>query len=274
MPYRILVLGDSFTFGWLLNADSTFVSLLQSKTDSFIGPKKVQFLNAAAGGWGTGDYLAFVEEMGAEIRPDGILIFMNFDDISRSIKNGPFSLKDSVGLELENTPRPISKTKKVLNSLPGYQWFLEHSHAVQFLRNRFVVFSLSRLKRGANSDNKAEKSDFGNRNVRLGTALFQRLKEWGDRNGTKIFVINISWRKPDNILMQLNPTQKFFSESDLVFSKLRIPYLNISAQLHERMANSKSRLTIDGDPHPNEQGARIIAESTWPFIRDVVLQEF
>ena len=49
---KVLVLGDSFTFGWLLNIEDTYVEQLAKANQNLL------FLNAAAGGWGVSDYTA------------------------------------------------------------------------------------------------------------------------------------------------------------------------------------------------------------------------
>ena len=83
---RILVLGDSFTFGWLLDDADTYVARLQELVDAEFGPGRFVLLDAAAGGWGTADYLFFLEDFGPQIRPDAVLVFVNIDDIGRSLR--------------------------------------------------------------------------------------------------------------------------------------------------------------------------------------------
>ncbi len=51
---KILVLGDSYTFGWLLESEKTYVNLAQSQLDRKFGKGVFTLLNAAAaGGQGT-----------------------------------------------------------------------------------------------------------------------------------------------------------------------------------------------------------------------------
>ncbi len=47
----VLVLGDSFTFGWLLEEADSAPGVLQSLADRDLGPRKLAFLNASTGGW-------------------------------------------------------------------------------------------------------------------------------------------------------------------------------------------------------------------------------
>ena len=57
--HRVLVLGDSFTFGHLLNWQDSYVGRLQKAADDVFGLGAVEFLNAASIGWGTSDYVAY-----------------------------------------------------------------------------------------------------------------------------------------------------------------------------------------------------------------------
>jgi len=130
----ILVLGDSFTFGWLLAAEDTYVAQLQRLSDAEFGPRTFGYLNAASGGWGAASYVAFVEEYGDAIDPDIVLVFLNTDDVGRALKSDLYSFDESTGASLERRSRPVSRVKQLLNVLPGYEWALENLHFAQLVR--------------------------------------------------------------------------------------------------------------------------------------------
>ena len=67
---KILVLGDSVAFGWLIKDDDTFVSLLQDEFKNFY------FINSAAGGLGDSDQAVFLNNYCKSINPEKILLFM------------------------------------------------------------------------------------------------------------------------------------------------------------------------------------------------------
>ncbi len=90
---RVLVLGDSFTFGFGLAVEDTFVARLQAMLDERgAGARstvpRVQLLNASAGGWGTADQLTYLEAFGDRLAPSAVVVFVNFGDASRSIRSG------------------------------------------------------------------------------------------------------------------------------------------------------------------------------------------
>ena len=91
---KILVVGDSFTFGLLLDEEDTYVYHLQQHTDKEFGTGVCQYLNAAVGGWGTADYVAYIEDFGNIVKPDIILVFFNGMNINRSVNRGIYTLSD------------------------------------------------------------------------------------------------------------------------------------------------------------------------------------
>jgi len=131
---KILMLGDSFTFGWLLNKEDTVTYHLQRYADEEFGKEKFYFLNAGTGGWGTADYVAFVDDFIEEIKPDVVLVLLNTDDIGRSIKSKIFTIQEG-GLGIERNVLKANPLKRMINAIPGYQWLIEHSHLVQLLRD-------------------------------------------------------------------------------------------------------------------------------------------
>ncbi|MHC4887192.1 MAG: SGNH/GDSL hydrolase family protein [Planctomycetota bacterium] len=144
---RVLVLGDSFTFGWLLEGKDTYLSHLQRRIDESHGAGRMTLLNAACGGWGAGDYLAYLEDFGEVIRPSQVVVFLNTDDIGRAFQRGPYQLAgDDTGAVERTTKRP-SRSKRFLNRLPGYQFLLEHSHLFQVVRTVALGGSLRRQAR-------------------------------------------------------------------------------------------------------------------------------
>ena len=137
--YTILALGDSFTFGWLLNKNGTFIDRLQTLTDIEFGDHTFNVVNAAAGGWGTADYVAYVEEFGEIVSPDVIIIFMNTDDIGRSLKSPLYSFKDRASLLLKRNRVEPGALKKLTEFLPFYEWSLENLHSLQLLRRAYLT---------------------------------------------------------------------------------------------------------------------------------------
>lgn len=90
---RVLVVGDSVTFGVLLDESDTIVARLAASSTSEWGAGRLAFVNAGVGGWGTADYAAFLEDRGDELRPDAVVVFIGFEDVSRAWRSPLWALE-------------------------------------------------------------------------------------------------------------------------------------------------------------------------------------
>lgn len=265
---RVLVLGDSFTFGYLLGDGHTYVNLLQSRLDGEFGPGVFSLLNGAVAGWGSGDYVAFVDDFGEEVAPDVILVFLSADDIGRALRSPQWAFNPADG-RLTRAGAPRSRLKALLNGLPGYQWLLEHSHLVQLLRNQaeLLVKKPSRLVPAQPSPGPSSEPDVegARRGRALGEALFRRLASWCNERNVKLLVASTGWHKPVGA-DPAEPTGAFMSGAGPFFSGLGVPYSDPWDTLWPRLGAEPGRFMIQGDGHPNEAGAALIAEGAFPFI--------
>jgi lysophospholipase L1-like esterase len=133
--YRILVVGDSFTFGNGVEGKQRFTDLLK------IGFKKsnknVEIFNASAGGWNLKDYLGFFYTEGLDYKPDMIIIAFFINDWM-----SPPRLGEAI----------YSPTKNLTSSgrwdaRPGWlKWLpyevifkLKYSATVMYLRDRYAL---------------------------------------------------------------------------------------------------------------------------------------
>jgi hypothetical protein len=104
--FRVLLLGDSVTWGWGVDDDETYASILRQK----LGPD-VDVVNAAVPGWGTDQVSMWLEREGEGWAPDLVLYCFIFNDIQSNARaniygqNKPrFVAKPDGGLVLEGVP--------------------------------------------------------------------------------------------------------------------------------------------------------------------------
>ena len=87
---RILVLGDSVTFGWGVAAEDTFCAQLGPLLAEG-GKAPVRVLNSGVGGWNTDQELAFLRKHGDDLRPDAVLLVYVHNDVSLQGAFDPWS---------------------------------------------------------------------------------------------------------------------------------------------------------------------------------------
>ena len=258
---KILTVGDSFTFGVLLDKADVITSYLQRYADKEFGKDKFIFLNAATGGWGTADYVAFIEDFGEEIKPNIILVMINIDDIGRSVISKLFSFAPETNLGLKRNILIMDKFKESIHSIPEYEWLLEHSHLAQLVRRAFVLFFQKNSFLGKSPEDiiSGPNSSVSDYAIKLGHTLFIYLDKWCSNRDVDLYISTTGWhsaKKSDNNWFEL--TRIFMSTAQEFFKSINVPFFDISPYMPE----DKTKYTFP-ERHPNEEGAKLIADNVW-----------
>ncbi len=77
---RILVVGDSFTFGEGVNASQRFTDRVERRLDRSVD-NRVQVISAGQPGWGMHDYHVYLRERGMDYEPDVVVVAMSTADM-------------------------------------------------------------------------------------------------------------------------------------------------------------------------------------------------
>jgi len=258
---KVLVLGDSFTFGWLLADGFTYVDRLQK-----VLPDRV-FLNAAAGGWGTADYAKYLELFCSAITPSEVYIFLNTDDIGRAWRSSLYKLGTDGSLVTgEGSQRNAVKT--TLNRFPIYNWLLQHSHLVSLARRVYLVDLRAEDKTGTSNRAQIEAPSTVLRTheeldnaVLLGEALFSKIKKDTDSCGSELTVFYTGWVRLDEEADASNPTIAFLREAREAsyFQTKGIKFYDLANSTHlADVHHNPAAYRIPLDGHPNELGAERI----------------
>jgi len=244
---RVLVLGDSFTFGVGLSEQDTYVARLQNKIDRVFGTNRIALLNAGMSGSGTAEQLAFLEDFGNDIAPRMVLVFVSIDDFNRAHFSSLYRLRSTDGLELDEGTAPTSRLKTLIDS-DVYNFAIQHVHIAQLIRRAVVSIVVPRGEKPITVISPDRQ--------RLARALFRRMKAWCDTHRVKLAVINNGWQQYDWLPNMLS------SEG--------IPAFDGTPQVQSVMAPDQAAYVIPGDGHPNAKGAAVTAEAVWPFIESFV----
>lgn len=85
--FRILMLGDSFTFGWGVGLNNTVPKKLEQLLNT--GDLRVEVLNFGVPAHGTIEEIGFLEEVGIDHNPDLVLFLFEPDDFRNWTRYGP-----------------------------------------------------------------------------------------------------------------------------------------------------------------------------------------
>jgi lysophospholipase L1-like esterase len=256
--YRILGLGDSFTYGSLLELEKTYLKQLESilKKEG----KKVDVINAGVIGYNLFQSLTYLRERGVKYQPDLVIYFFWLDDVS--------------------SPQSSEDIKKMYSSLLESREFQDIQpsklYLVNFLKNTLTILNskirfLTEAKWLRDIENR--KNNFGS-NIKIVTGEYDfepfkkqlfELRDFTKNNNAHLLVVlipdavqlkNPSWQKINQILQEICFTNK-------------IPFLNITP-IFEKESDFNSLYNFPVDAHTTAKGARIIAET----VHEKIYSEF
>lgn len=107
---RILVLGDSYAWGYGVSDEEIFSEVLEKRLAG--ETKKWEVINTGVSGWGTDQELLFLQEEGLRYRPDVVVLaFFVINDPVNNVNSSQYGLYKPVfadlSLTLANTPVPV-----------------------------------------------------------------------------------------------------------------------------------------------------------------------
>lgn len=143
--YKILVLGDSFTWGYGVNDNETYPKLLE------IYNSRIKTINMGVAGYGTDqEYLTMINK-GLKMKPDLVILMYQIStdtgDTNSEVRYGkikPLFEYDNRSLFLTNVPLPKRdlntniKKEDFIKSLRGYKFFRDNLISIPFIREFLI----------------------------------------------------------------------------------------------------------------------------------------
>lgn len=129
--FRVLFLGDSFTYGVGLNDDQTFTYLVEK----ILGARNlsVETINAGNPGKGTDYELRLLQTLGPELKPDLVVVCFFWNDFYDNADGEYFRLGER-GELIPQRPHSLTAKKAWIENLPVISWLLSWSHAANLVK--------------------------------------------------------------------------------------------------------------------------------------------
>jgi len=139
---RVLALGDSFTFGWGVEREDSFLARVDRHI-SDLDPH-VQLLNGGVGAYSSGHVYKSLQRRVDPLAPCSVIYFLNSNDLTdnliTAIDYRVTSYRSSTNGSVQLTDEKVySPTKRFLFTYTPYGWLNQHSHL--FLLVKRVVKS-------------------------------------------------------------------------------------------------------------------------------------
>ncbi len=256
---RIVVLGDSHTWGFGINDSFRYTEVLENLSNG-------EVVNMGVAGYGTDQEYLTLKLEGLRYNPDVVIIGYHtgsdLEDNANNVRYGypkPQFVFSDGKLKLEGVPAPLKedwekrvyeneawyrKVDRVLsNNLLSYAFFRNRLLAVGFLRNLSVKLELSKQERiEENFDEK----------ISLTLQLIKEMNELSKKNKAKLLVVIIPTKVQvysDGSGKQNKAIVEFAEENSILVLDLLDPF-----------KESEEKLYFDIDPHWNANGNRLAAE--------------
>ena len=272
-PSKILVLGDSNVFGWLLDDENTFIAKIQK----FF--KDYYFINSAAGGFSDTDMYLFIDRYCKSIKPEYILYFI---DVDRSIRKKSIKIDNKNKLIINRNKQ--HQLKKTINENKFFLYVLENTHLMQLIKKIYVNLSneayidyvikedpnIKKIKKKIENFSKIEnekkiiknnkktseklklKNDF-----ELIGKLFNKILQSSHECNAELIFIDLAWYDKDYNSKIYNQVVENFNE--MFQSKDNVNFISIYDEMRiSKKANKNYKLE---EGHPNTEGNLIIFDN-------------
>ncbi len=162
--FRILGLGDSFGFGWGVEEEQTFFSVLESRLRA--EGYRVEVMNAAVPAWHSTQMLAYLLGPGARFKPDLVVTEFFIDDVSKHSMKKLLNGEKASWLREEEEAAVRRFEKYSWSPRLYHYWFnyrkTRRAEKEHLLRNPYPDFESERKVLRVNFDNnKGDVADLG-----------------------------------------------------------------------------------------------------------------
>jgi lysophospholipase L1-like esterase len=231
--YDVLMIGDSFTFGWGLTDEETWPRRVEQRLRD--AEPKVRIFNLGRPGYGPGGYVEVARRAVPILDPDLVVVnILQGDDLFQLAPGrAGGALRDpSEGARSSPGLRPREYFRRSLRNLHGLMRRLQ-GYSRKFLPNLLVLFS-----GGGIYGNQALELDIASDWVKQGEAILQTLSS--EQRGrfemlddTVKVMFTKGWLNPYLVRDGVSDPGRFFFYEDLKAPATQIAIRNLAAKLQE-----------------------------------------
>ena len=274
---KILLLGDSYTFGLLLHEEDTFADHLQNKANTSLENLNVHFMNAGVGGAGLADWPAWLEYKGEEISPDLVILFLNNWDVDRAISKNLFVVNPDDSTLVESMRWKPREFMFRLGRMGWYRWIQRYSDLVNILVTQAwrhiyftdITYNFDPEKSETPIPEIADLYAESDYSLLLAEKLLERMNGWCETHDCRFVTAATGFFKDESVGEH---TEKFY-QMILENPPKDLLLFDNSGCLFDKVNGDFESIYIPGDGHPNEEGAIFIAECTWQWLLPLLESE-
>jgi hypothetical protein len=143
--YRVLFLGDSFTYGLGVNDDQTVAAVVEK--DLRADRMSLEVMNAGCPGKGTDYAVKSFQTVGRKYHPDLVVLGFFGNDFQDNERGEYYNIGERGEIRAKPLNCNEATLKTALNRLPGYNWLLSWSQAANLVKQAGVQMMVKRARR-------------------------------------------------------------------------------------------------------------------------------
>ncbi|MCM3878316.1 MAG: SGNH/GDSL hydrolase family protein [Thermoanaerobaculia bacterium] len=236
---RVLLLGDSFAWGFGVEKQETFEKLLEDRLGD------VDVVNGAVPGFGTDQELLLLEEQGLGFHPNLVLLLFHANDLLNNTwprqygYSKPVFRMEGSGLRLENVPVPGGRLYEL---------------GMRTLRRSFILHELWRRTMEPTQDLHASPKLAWDVTERL----LVRMRDTSTKNGARFAVITFPWVD--------DATNRLLARVREIIDRNRLTHIDLGPAFSGRISALLDPVT----QHWTPEGHRAVADALAPALSDLL----
>jgi hypothetical protein len=143
--YRVLFLGDSFTYGLGVNDDQPFPALVEKILTA--DRLSVETMNAGCPGKGTDYEVKLFDTLGRKFHPDITVLCFFCNDFQDNERGEYYNIGKHSAIQAKALNCSQGTLKKILLDLPAYNWLISWSQAANLVKQAGVELLVNRARK-------------------------------------------------------------------------------------------------------------------------------
>lgn len=271
---KILALGDSFTFGLLLDEEDTYIHQLNKKFAEEDSSSSL-VLNGGVGGAGLADWPTWLEHFGKDINADVVLYFLNISDLERALSKNIYVLESDSLIKSQRWNPRLGMQK--IGRQSWYRWLQAKSELFNVIvkllwKNVYFTDLTNSLDKETSSVLVPETSDLyieSDYSLKLGGAILRKMNRWCNENDCELVVTTTGFFPHADAEESAHTLRLYNSlKNDSTQLSKQINFFDISECVDSKIKSDYNSVKIPGDSHPDERGSEIIANCTWKDLKN------
>ena len=249
---RIVVLGDSVTFGVLVKGEETYPNQLEKLLNERHSDDKFEVINTGVQRYFTYQELDYLKLRGLEFEPDVVILGFYINDLGIR--------KKTWDREYENERELMMN--KVREYIPFVVRILKNSALISLIRDRYLRLQ-SATAETSNPQQKLLAGINDEKMAKLWNAAREHIAELKELGQKHHFTLLIAAIPGVNQIVGDFPDSSYPATLEAIAKEMDIHYIDVLPVLKESYTGDIRSLHFPYDGHPNARAHRLIAESIY-----------